>query len=594
MIAQLMQASIGGAIAVTLVWLTCRAVPTLSAATRAWLWWCVSAKFVVALVWVSPIAIAILPASAQRVVVAPSTNPVASLTASPSLVSPEQTSSSALSDVGRMSWLEPIVLAIWAIGVTIAALVALRRWRRAHRIIRESQPATEDLRGVLVEIAASLHLQPAPELRVSRDVETPLVVGVLRPVVIVPGATFDGLGSAQQRMALAHECVHVRRRDLRLGCLPAIAEALFFFHPLARLASREYALWREAACDAAVIEALDAAPRDYGQLLLGLGVTKPRVGLAAAGASWSASNLKRRLHMLAEPVVRSNRSRLLSAAVVVTAALAVLPLRLTERVEAAIVPLEIAPLNSVEVEDEQSAQAKVSRPDPESAISVEKLRAAAQKNGGDLNFVLLHDDDTSTMSGRFDDIKRVKQLAGGKTPLLWFRHNGGEYSTRDPQALREALAIWKPIREIGEEQGRVGEAQGRVGEKQGEIGAKQGKIGEAQGRLGEEEAELALREAELNLRAIRAKSDVDRRAIDKELDSLDAKRDELSSRMKNLDREMRSLDKTMSGFEKEMTAVGAPMEELSRKMEAAQQSADSQMKTLIERLIANGTAQRIK
>lgn len=582
MTSQLIQASLGGAIAVAVVWLICRLMPTLSASTKAWLWWFAAAKFVIALVWTSPIALAILPPSTRPAVVASSTAPLADAAEEPvALLKTVNTSAS----VAPKSVGEPMLLALWLTGVAMALLVGVQRGRRAHRIVRHSRSADDRSRAMLNDVSQIFRLGRTPDLRVSDEVDTPLVVGILRPVVIVPGATFDTLSSAQQRMALAHECAHVRRRDLRYGCVPALAETLFFFHPLARLASREYALWREAACDAAVIDALDAAPKDYGQPLLGLGVTKPRVGLAAAGASWSTSNLKRRLHMLAEPTIRSNRSRLLSVAVVVAAAAALTPIHLTERLNAAIVPM-----------DAPSTVDAVSRPDPEQRAD----RATAPKPqkgiepNGDLNFVLLHDDETSTMSGRFDDIKRVKQLAQGQRPMLWFRHNNMEYSTRDAKALQEALAIWKPIREIGEEQGKVGEAQGWLGERMGELGEQQGKIGESQGKLGEEQAELALREAELSLRAARAKSDADRRAIDKDRDALDARLDELSTKMKSLDREMQSLDKIMSTLDARQQSVGAPMDALSRKMEAAQLDADLKMKALIERLVASGVAQRVK
>ena len=152
-------------------------------------------------------------------------------------------------------------------------------------------------------------LPGAPVVRMSALVETPLVVGVLSPTVIVPVARFRQMNDVERRMALAHECAHIKRADLRVGCVPAFAEAVFFFHPLARLAAREYALWREAACDAAVIDALDIPPAAYGRLLVGLGVSRPGVGLAAAGASWSSSNLKRRLLMLTDTPVRSTRSR---------------------------------------------------------------------------------------------------------------------------------------------------------------------------------------------------------------------------------------------------------------------------------------------
>src|SRR5205085_1613154 len=73
---------------------------------------------------------------------------------------------------------------------------------------------------------------------------------------------------------------------------------LLFFHPAARIVAREYALAREAACDAEVLQHLGAAPRDYGRLLLRLGVARRPSALAAAQASPSAELLRRRLAML--------------------------------------------------------------------------------------------------------------------------------------------------------------------------------------------------------------------------------------------------------------------------------------------------------
>ncbi len=60
----LLRASLEGAILVGAVWALCRFVPRLSPATRTALWWCVAAKFVLALVWTAPVDIPILPPSA--------------------------------------------------------------------------------------------------------------------------------------------------------------------------------------------------------------------------------------------------------------------------------------------------------------------------------------------------------------------------------------------------------------------------------------------------------------------------------------------------------------------------------------------------
>ena len=132
-------------------------------------------------------------------------------------------------------------------------------------------------------------------------------------------------------MALCHELTHIKRADLWLGCVPAIAERVFFFHPLVHFAAREYALCREAACDAHVLAVMDAAPQEYGRLLLGLGVSRTRTSLAAAGAPWSFSTLRRRIAMLDSQSPRSIGSRTVAAIVIGVAALAIVPLRISAR-----------------------------------------------------------------------------------------------------------------------------------------------------------------------------------------------------------------------------------------------------------------------
>jgi beta-lactamase regulating signal transducer with metallopeptidase domain len=208
------------------------------------------------------------------------------------------------------------LLTAWTIGVLAALLIGARHWRRTLSIVNRASEAPNVLQTMAAGLATRLRLRRVPQVRVSDEIDTPLVFGLLRPTVIVPGGTFELLSASQQQMALCHELAHVARGDLWLGCVPALAERLFFFHPFVRLASREYGFWRESACDGAVLEALDAAPQEYGRLLLDLGVAQPRTSLAAAGASWSFSNLKRRIVMLRHPSTRTTASRLAGAAAI--------------------------------------------------------------------------------------------------------------------------------------------------------------------------------------------------------------------------------------------------------------------------------------
>src|SRR6185503_600454 len=114
--------------------------------------------------------------------------------------------------------------------------------------------------------ARSMRLRRAPRVVISQRAPTPHVIGLLRPVIVLP--TDPHLSTAELRMALDHEMAHVRRADLWLGLVPGLARVLFFFHPLVRMAVREYVVAREAACDVAALAAGPHEPSDYGRLLL--------------------------------------------------------------------------------------------------------------------------------------------------------------------------------------------------------------------------------------------------------------------------------------------------------------------------------------
>ena len=137
-----------------------------------------------------------------------------------------------------------------------------------------------------------------PQVRLSDEIDTPQVCGLRKPVVLVPAAMMGAFTPEERSMTLCHELMHVRRCDLALGWVPACAERLFFFHPLARLAAREYITAREAACDAAAVRALGVSVTDYGRMLIRLGIGNAGSALAAGGSPFSASSLKRRLNML--------------------------------------------------------------------------------------------------------------------------------------------------------------------------------------------------------------------------------------------------------------------------------------------------------
>ena len=95
---------------------------------------------------------------------------------------------------------------------------------------------------------------------------TPVTVGWLRPVVILPG-TWQRWSAARLDAVLAHEQAHVRRRDPLVQWLALLNRAMFWFHPLAWWLERRLSALAEQACDEAVL-ADGHDPRAYSEYLI--------------------------------------------------------------------------------------------------------------------------------------------------------------------------------------------------------------------------------------------------------------------------------------------------------------------------------------
>jgi bla regulator protein blaR1 len=674
MVSTLLNASIDGAVMVAIVW-TVTHVVRLSPAIRTVLWWCVAAKFVLALAWPAPITIPVLPAetpapaieretpSAGKDVIGTVGSRVATRVgprASSRLASRLAPDSGALEAIGQpfqglrewASW----ALIGWVSGLLLAAYVAARRWRETAAIVRTSVAAGPALQGQAAALCQRLGLRRVPDVRVSPRVETPLVTRLMQPVVVFPADRLGALTDRETEMALCHELLHVKRADLWFGFVPALAERLFFFHPLVQFASREYSLAREAACDAAVVETLDAAPREYGHLLLALGVSRPQTG-AAAGAAQSFQHFKRRIAMLQDLPSRSDRSRVIAATVVGLALVAIIPLRLGARPSP-------APRLTMTPQHAQNDRVVVE------PIEVERVRprVVGQEpqiaKEGDLRFVLLREDDQSTMSGSRDDERRARSYQRNGEPLFWFYRNGHEYVVRDREVIRQVGDAWRRLSESGLDgqvsamaqevadsvlASGVGDIGALVGEQAGNIGAL---VGEHVGEIAANAAAIAAPAAELGAQmagvgieaaaqalsalgpALGQLGDLDGIHIHIDKDELkrqqrsieDAQReiardmkdlqdrirrdverslkndlDLQNEQMRELKDSIRELQRSLGDIKEPLKDLKEPMKDFSRHMESigrtigesAREAAD-ETRDIIDRALSSGLAQRVK
>ncbi len=338
---RLLTGSVQGAIIIGFVALVCWRIAAVPATVRAALWWLASLKLLMAFLPLPVMPLPFLPsqgatlakiadisspyAAIREVDVAAVTPPAATQRAGASRPA-YATAAGAL----EVPFWVGVVLTFWLTGIAAHAVQLMLALRRQRGVRSRALPLGEEDVMVATRIADCVGLRRRPEIRVSDEIDSPQVVGVRRPVVLLPTTVVTAFTATDRTMTLCHELVHIRRHDLALGWVPALAERLFFFHPLARFAAREYLVAREAACDAAVLRALGVAPQEYGRLLLRFGVTRPEPGFAATGASPSTSSLRRRLDML-NHITHGPTSRRATWILAAIVALALVPFQLVAR-----------------------------------------------------------------------------------------------------------------------------------------------------------------------------------------------------------------------------------------------------------------------
>ncbi|MEI3347617.1 MAG: M56 family metallopeptidase [Dysosmobacter sp.] len=104
------------------------------------------------------------------------------------------------------------------------------------RLVRSARPAAgEDMQHMLLYCRGLLGLKRQAELRTSAAVPSPLVTGVLHPVILLPE---EAVEPQDLKCLLLHELNHIRRRDLWVRLCSAAALIVHWYNPLFHMLDR--------------------------------------------------------------------------------------------------------------------------------------------------------------------------------------------------------------------------------------------------------------------------------------------------------------------------------------------------------------------
>lgn len=166
------------------------------------------------------------------------------------------------------------------------AVRLFKNWQFVQQIKKEGQGKAQlEYRLFVQKVAFLLGITKKVKVAVSSLVTSPVTVGYLKPIILLPVAAMNQLTTAQVEAILLHELSHIRRYDYLLNFVVSIIHTLLYFNPFAKCFMNTIEAEREACCDEVVLQ-FGYDKVSYASALLHLEKSSGRhhsLALAAAG-----------------------------------------------------------------------------------------------------------------------------------------------------------------------------------------------------------------------------------------------------------------------------------------------------------------------
>lgn len=160
----------------------------------------------------------------------------------------------------------PLLALLWFIGSLFFAMRFAGSLFYLNRIRSKGlSNAGWQWTGTVDRLARQLGIKKRVGIKESGFVKVPVIIGNLKPLILVPFGMISNVPPQQLEILLFHELMHVRRRDYLFNLVQSVIEVFFFYHPVVWWLSREIRIEREHICDDEVLSCYDKY--DYARAL---------------------------------------------------------------------------------------------------------------------------------------------------------------------------------------------------------------------------------------------------------------------------------------------------------------------------------------
>jgi beta-lactamase regulating signal transducer with metallopeptidase domain len=147
----------------------------------------------------------------------------------------------------------PFILTAWAVGFTFFGLKFFGGLWYIRKLRHSAIPLHLQWISYIENLRSTLRISRTVKLAESPYINTPMVIGYLKPIILIPVGMISGLSTEQVETIFIHELAHIKRHDYLVNLFQSFMEMVFFFNPFIWTLSNLLRKEREYCCDDVVV-----------------------------------------------------------------------------------------------------------------------------------------------------------------------------------------------------------------------------------------------------------------------------------------------------------------------------------------------------
>lgn len=174
----------------------------------------------------------------------------------------------------------PYVVLLWSLGCAFFLVGNVLKLRLCYKLrFMETVEVSTQWKQQFNVLCKKVGVTRPADLRISKCVDVPCVIGHFKPVVLLPIAMLSNFPRDQLELVLLHELGHIRRNDYVIGLIQILLKTIYFFNPGVLGICRLLDIEREKACDDIAMSACNN-PLIYAKALQEFATMKSNNNLA--------------------------------------------------------------------------------------------------------------------------------------------------------------------------------------------------------------------------------------------------------------------------------------------------------------------------